>query len=113
MRDSRARLADILDAIGAIRRHAESGREAFDRDELIQVWIVHHLQIIAEAAARLDPTLVASSTVPWTGIVGMGNILVHRYFGIDLDAVWRVVERDLGPLEAEVRRLLGQSSPQG
>ena len=36
----------------------------------------------------------------------MRNILVHHYFGIDKDAVWAVVERDLGSLEAEVRRLL-------
>jgi uncharacterized protein with HEPN domain len=43
----------------------------------------------------------------------MRNILVHRYFGIHLDAVWRVVERDLDPLEAEVRQLLGQDPPQG
>ena len=111
MRDSRARLSDILDAIAAIRRHAGRGREAFERDELVQVWIVHHLQIIGEAAGRLDQELVKSSEAPWTGIVGMRNILVHRYFGIDLDAVWRVVERDLDPLEAEARRLLDEGSP--
>ena len=40
----------------------------------------------------------------------MRNILVHRYFGIDLDAVWQVVERDLDPLEAEVKRLLDEST---
>ncbi|MFL5337038.1 MAG: DUF86 domain-containing protein [Geminicoccaceae bacterium] len=44
--------------------------------------------------------------------MGMRNILVHRYFGIDLDAVWRVVERDLDPLEAGVRRLLDEDPPQ-
>jgi uncharacterized protein with HEPN domain len=87
VRGSRARLADILDAIAAIRRHARRGREAFERDELIQVWIVHHLQIIGEAAGRHDPELAKSSTAPWAGIVGMRNILVHRYFGIDLVAV--------------------------
>ncbi len=106
MRGSRARLTDILDAIAAIRRHASRGREAFERDELLHVWIVHHLQIIGEAAGRLDPEFAKSSTAPWAGIVGMRNILVHRYFGIDLDAVWQVVERDLDPLEVEVRRLL-------
>ncbi len=108
MRDSRARLADILEAAAAIRRHAGRGRDAFVADELIQVWILHHLQIIGEAVARLDPAVRQSSAVPWAGIVGMRHILVHRYFGIDLDAVWRVLERDLDPLEAKVRRLLDE-----
>ena len=55
VRDQRARLGDILEAVAAIRRHAGRGRDAFVADELIQVWIVHHLQIIGEAAARLRP----------------------------------------------------------
>jgi uncharacterized protein with HEPN domain len=101
-----ARLADILEAIAAIRRHAVRGRAAFDRDELLQVWVVHHLQVIGEAAARLDPAIRSASPAPWAGMIGMRNILVHHYFGIDREAVWRVVERDLDPLEAEVRRLL-------
>jgi uncharacterized protein with HEPN domain len=57
VRDDRLRLADILDAIAAIRRHTDAGRTAFDGDELVRVWLVHHLQIIGEATARLDPAL--------------------------------------------------------
>ena len=53
MRDPQERLRDILDAITRIERYAARGRDAFDQDELIQVWIVHHLQIIGEAAAQL------------------------------------------------------------
>lgn len=112
MRDPRARLADILEAITAIRRHATGGRAVFETDELVQVWIVHHLQVIGEAAAKLDPKTRVGSSAPWAGIIGMRNILVHRYFGIDLDAVWQVVKRDLDSLEAEVRRLLDASAPE-
>ena len=41
----------------------------------------------------------------------MRNILVHHYFGIDQDTIWAVVERDLAPLEAEVRRLMALLDP--
>jgi uncharacterized protein with HEPN domain len=51
MRDPQERLRDILDAITRIERYTGRGRDAFEQDELIQVWIVHHLQIIGEAAA--------------------------------------------------------------
>ena len=100
----------MLEAIERIRRQSDKGRDAFDRDELVQTWIVHHLQILGEAAARLSPAVRAQTSVPWNAIIGMRNILVHAYFQIDREAVWRVVERDLGPLEAEIRRLLAESA---
>lgn len=93
MRGERARLEDMLAAIAAIRRHTTGGRAAYDRDELVRVWVIHHLQVIGEAAARLDPAGEAARSLPQTGIVGMRNVLVHGYFQIDDDLVWTVVER--------------------
>ena len=55
MRDPRERLQDVLEAIERIERYAARGREAFEKDELIQNWFVRHLQIIGEAA-RVIPT---------------------------------------------------------
>lgn len=108
MRSDHDRLFDILEAIERIHRHTAGGRENFETDELIQTWVVHHLQIIGEAASRLsDDATAATPEVPWRAIVGMRNILVHGYFHIDLDAVWTVVERDLGTLESAVRRYVG------
>ena len=49
MRDERERLQDILDAIAAIEKYAARGRAAFERDELVQTWIVRHVQIIGGA----------------------------------------------------------------
>ena len=53
MRDPRARLRDILEAIERIERYGRRGRAAFEQDELVQTWIVHHLLIIGEAARAL------------------------------------------------------------
>jgi uncharacterized protein with HEPN domain len=41
----------------------------------------------------------------------MGNILIHHYFGIDLDAVWSVVERDLPELKLNVQAILSKLDP--
>lgn len=96
MRNDHDRLFDILEAIERIYGHTAGGREGFEADELVQTWVVHHLQIIGEAASRLsDDATAAAPEVPWRAIVGMRNILVHGYFHIDLDAVWTVVEHDL------------------
>ncbi len=107
MRDPKERLRDILDAIVRIERYAARGREAFEQDELIQVWIFHHLQIIGEAAARLGRDFHdAHPEVPWPQIVAMRNVLVHEYFGIDLNEVWKTIERDLPRLKRAVAELL-------
>lgn len=104
MRDDRERFRDILDAIDRIERHSSRGRGVFDEDELVQVWIVHHLAIIGEAAAKLSESMRrAMADVPWPEIIGMRNILVHEYFGVDRDIVWAVVEKDLPPLRHAIR----------
>jgi uncharacterized protein with HEPN domain len=50
VRDPKERRRDILDAIANIERYAARGRQAFEKDELIQSWFVRHRQIIGEAA---------------------------------------------------------------
>ena len=107
MRSERERLLDILEAIERIEKYAEEGKEVFEEDELIQTWIVHHITIIGEACRTLPDDFQARyANVPWTDIVGMRNLLVHHYFGIDTDAVWSVVEKDLPELKLEIETIL-------
>jgi uncharacterized protein with HEPN domain len=103
VRDDRLLLGDILDAVDRIEKHAKSGRAAFDADELVQIWVVYHLQVIGEAVSRLSMDLrTAYPEVPWSLIVGMRNILVHAYFGIDNEEIWSAVENDLPILKTQI-----------
>jgi uncharacterized protein with HEPN domain len=54
MRNDRERLQDILDAIEKIERYTPRGKQAFENDEMLQVWVVRHLQIIGESATRIS-----------------------------------------------------------
>lgn len=109
MTRTKERLQDILEAVENIRRYAARGRNAFERDELVQVWTLHHLRIIGEAVRVVKPEVrAAHPDIPWASIVGMRNILVHHYFDIDPDLVWGVIERDLDPLERAVTAMLAQ-----
>ena len=96
MRDRQERLRDILEAIERTEKYAAKGKSTFDQDELVQVWILHHLQVIGEAARSLGPELMDDlPEIPWSDIIGMRHVLVHHYFEIDTEIVWSVIERDL------------------
>jgi len=107
MRDDPGRLQDILDAIKRIERYAKRGRAVFEEDELVHTWMIHHIQIIGEAASKLTPTFRKTHhRVPWPQIIKMRHVLVHDYLGIDLAEVWAVVERDLPALKKQVSDIL-------
>jgi len=109
MRDDRERLLDIREAIENIQKYAAHGKDAFSKDELIQTWILHHIQILGEAAARISDEFQEQHTdIPWFKIVGMRNILVHDYFKIDINAVWSVVETDLHTLYDQIKHILDE-----
>jgi uncharacterized protein with HEPN domain len=55
-----------------------------------------------EATRQLSPA------IPWAQIIGMRHVLVHDYFGVDIEVVWRVVERDLPLLKQETEGLLAR-----
>jgi uncharacterized protein with HEPN domain len=105
------RLRDMLEAIENIERYATQGKETFEKDELLQNWIVRHLQIIGEAARGMPQDLIDKTPhIPWSKMIGMRNILVHDYFRIDTEIVWQVVERDLHDLKCLLQALLEELS---
>ncbi len=107
MRGDRERLLDILEAIEKIQNRASGEHAKFMADELIQVWCLHHIQIIGEAAANVSASLKDQySHVPWQDIIAMRNVLVHQYFGIDLQEIWNTVNKDLPLLKAQAQGIL-------
>jgi uncharacterized protein with HEPN domain len=84
MRNDAEWMLDIIEAIERIEKYSSRGRDIFEKDELIQNWIVNHLQIIGEACRCISPDFKNQHPeILWSEIIGMRHILVHRYFGID------------------------------
>lgn len=107
MRDPKERLRDILEAIAAIERYLHRGKAEFENDELLQGWFVRNLQIIGEAARALPEDVQAlAPEVEWSKIIGMRNVLVHGYFGIDTELVWVAASRDALALKPRIEALL-------
>jgi uncharacterized protein with HEPN domain len=69
VRADQRRLTDISDAIQQIERYAAMGRAEFDSQELVQVWMLHHLEIIGEALRSMSPQFQSEnrSRLDWAG----------------------------------------------
>ncbi len=94
----------MLDCIQRIGEYVES-KEQFYSSRLVQDAVVRNLQVMAESSQRLaDDIKKTYPDIPWKEISGFRNILVHDYLGVDLDAIWSVVEQDLPKLEQAIMK---------
>lgn len=113
MRREHERLRDILLAISKIEMAQQRGREAFDTDEMIRVWMKYHLQIIGEASRSLDPVFRRSCPlVPWEKIIGLRNILVHDYGSVIDKRIWEIIENHVPDLKKALLSVVDLESPQ-
>jgi uncharacterized protein with HEPN domain len=82
-------------------------REDLDHDRMLLFAVVRAIEILGEAAARVsEGTREGSPDVPWASIVGMRNRLVHGYFDVDTEIVWRTVSSEIPTLLVTLKRLL-------
>ena len=81
--------------------------ERFSANEEKTLAVIHALQIIGEAVNHLPASLKQRyPEVPWADIIGMRNIIVHGYFLVDLEAVWKTAQERLPPLHQAITRIL-------
>lgn len=107
----RDRLEHIIEAIDRIINSAEySSKEELEADNLIFYGIVKNIEIIGEAAYKLTRAFcLEHPQTPWEFIAKMRHVLVHDYYQIDADAVWKVMKEDLPPLRIQVEQYLNDT----
>lgn len=107
-RDDRAYLNHILDSISKIEEFTDDiSEDEFKNDEMIRSAVIRHIEVIGEASKRISKeTKNKKPSIPWKDIAGMRDKLIHGYFGVDTDAVWDTVQKDLPELKEEVEDIL-------
>lgn len=109
MRSDIERLQDILEAIERLEKYAVQGKRVFEQQELIQTWIIHHLQIVGEAARTISQNLKAQyPDISWRDAADLRNLVVHEYFRINIDIIWDIVENDIPLLKTQIKTILKQ-----
>ncbi len=104
-------LEDILESIELIEKYAKgTTKEDFlEEDENLQMKdaIIRRLEIIGEAVKNIpDDFKDKHPDVPWKEIAGMRDILIHEYFGVNLERVWKTAKEDLPEFKKTVSEIL-------
>ncbi len=99
---------DILEAINKIERFTQGLTfKAFEQDELVIDGVLRNLEIIGEAARNIPDDIRDSySSIPWTRMVGLRNIVVHAYFKVDLTIIWQIIRVNLPATKPLIESLL-------
>lgn len=101
-KDDSVYLKHILDAMDRIEEYTRGkSYEEFMSNHLMQDGVIRQIEIMGEATKRLSmDTRETHNEIPWKDIAGMRDKLIHDYLGVDLDAVWDTVKKDI-PLLGE------------
>ncbi len=101
-------LNDIRQAIDRIEQYIKNmSFDAFSDDQKSVDAVVRNLEIIGEAASRLpDEFKEKYSEIEWYKVVGLRHRIVHEYFGIDLEIIWQILQKDLPELRQKITRIM-------
>jgi uncharacterized protein with HEPN domain len=102
------RLKHMLDAARKVQVFMTSKtKNDLENDDMLVFAVVRALEIIGEAANQItDVTQQTHSHIAWKDIVGMRNVIVHAYFDVDIDIVWRTIQDDLPLIIEQVETVL-------
>jgi uncharacterized protein with HEPN domain len=100
----KARLNHIWDAIIEVETYLlGSDLEGFMKNSMMRFACIKQMEIIGEAADHIsDETKTKFSDIEWAQIIGMRNVFVHEYFGVDTHIVWEIIKNDLPILKKRI-----------
>jgi len=108
--DPKVYIKYMLESIMLIQEYTrEVSREDFLGRTYLQDAVIRRLEIIGEAVKSLPPDFrERHDEIPWQRIAGMRDVLIHEYFGVDLNLTWQTVQQDLPQLRSRLEQVLQQ-----
>ncbi len=107
-KDNHIFLQHILESIDLIQKHTKGlKQEDFGKSWPLVDASIRRIEIIGEAANKISSDFKNKhKEIPWRDIVGMRNVLIHEYFDIDENEVWKTIKKDLPKLKKIIKKII-------
>jgi len=108
IRDYRDYVQDILDSINEIESFIEEMTfEEFEKDKKTINAVTRSVEVAGEATKKIPKNIrVKYPVIPWKKMSGMRDKLIHEYFGIDIEILWKVAKDEIPPLKTTIKSIL-------
>jgi uncharacterized protein with HEPN domain len=106
-KDPKIFLQHILESIEKIEEYTKNiSKQEFLNSSQIQDAVIRRIEIIGEAVKNLPEEIKRKHPqIPWKRIAGMRDILIHGYFGVDLELTWKVTKEEIANLKKKILQI--------
>jgi uncharacterized protein with HEPN domain len=98
---------DILESIEKIENYIGGLEyEEFSKNTMVIDAVIRNLEIIGEASKYVpDDVRDNYPEIPWKRMIGLRNIVIHEYFGVDIEIVWRIITINLQEVKPFIEKM--------
>jgi len=106
-RDDFVFIGHILESIKAIEEFSKNlNKKELHLNRLKQSAIVREIEIIGEASKNISKEFKEKyNKICWKDIMGTRDIMIHQYFGVDLNIVWNIITKDIFTLKNQILKI--------